>query len=202
MSLGDWFHSWQERRPKCESCGTAMVSGAAFCHSCGARSDDPSAQPLHIVDRLTGLFNDRFLRPALEDELARAHLYGRTLGVLLIEPESGGVQIENSEGDTLLRLIATAVSATLQEVDTPGVLSHRPPSILALLPDTDASGTAHAANKVLDAVNDTLVGHRRRAALGMVCVHCEQRLSADVVIEAAERSIQSGRPELVGRLAD
>jgi len=39
----------------------------------------------HIVDRTTGLFNDRFVRPVLEDELARAHRYQRNLGVLLIE---------------------------------------------------------------------------------------------------------------------
>ena len=77
------------RRPeatKCPACGNALPAGSVFCPSCGIRADDPDAQPLHIVDRVTGLFNDRFIRPVLEDELARAHRYGRPLGIMLIEP--------------------------------------------------------------------------------------------------------------------
>jgi hypothetical protein len=33
----------------------------------------------------------------------------------------------------------------------------------------------------------------------MVCVHHGQRLRAGAVIEAAGRSLRSGRPELIGR---
>jgi hypothetical protein len=96
-------------------------------------------------------------------------------------------------------MMAAAIAGTLRDVDTPGVLAHRPPSLLAVLPDTDIAGTAHAANRVLDAVNSALAAAGRKATLGIVCVHHGQRLRAGAVIEAAERSLHSGRPELLGK---
>ena len=89
MPIGDFLR----RRPEgqtCQACGSPLPHGAVFCASCGVKTDDPQAEPLHIVDRTTGLFNDRFVRPVLEDELARAHRYQRNLGVLLIEANGAG----------------------------------------------------------------------------------------------------------------
>lgn len=203
MPIGDILR----RRPEvqtCAACGALLPAGSVFCPSCGVRHDDPDSQPLHIVDRATGLFNDRFIRPVLEDELARAHRYGRPLGILLIEsvaePASGD-QAEPAapHNDETLKKMAAAVAGTLRDVDTPGVLGHRPPQLLAVLPDTDISGTAFAANRILAAVNTALAGNGRRAAVGLVCVHHGQRLRAGAVIEAAGRSLRSGRPELLGR---
>lgn len=199
MPLGDLLRRRREDGQTCGACGAQLVADAAFCHACGARTDDPDSQPLHVVDRATGLFNDRFLRPILEDELARAHRYGRSLGVLLIEPATGGVELPPGEARELLRLMAAAVANTLRDVDTPGVLSHRPPSILALLPDTDASGTAHAAARVLEAVNAALGGRGSQVLLGIVCVHYGQRLRAGAVLDAASRALHSGRPEMIGQ---
>jgi len=68
MPIGDFLR----RRPEaqtCQACGSPLPHGAVFCPSCGVRADDPQAEPLHIVDRTTGLFNDRFVRPVPEDEL-------------------------------------------------------------------------------------------------------------------------------------
>lgn len=196
MPLSDLYR----RRPDpqvCAACGAPLPSGAVFCPSCGARVDDPDSQPLHIVDRVTGLFNDRFIRPVLEDELARAHRYGRPVGVLLIEPQTADAPADND--DEVLRLLAAAVAGTLRDVDTPGVLSRRPPRLLAILPDTDMSGTAHAANRVMGHVNEALSAITRRASVGLVCVHHGSRLRAGAVIEAAGRALRSGRPELLGR---
>lgn len=197
------------RRPEgqsCPACGATLPAGSVFCPSCGIRVDDPEAQPLHIVDRITGLFNDRFIRPVLEDELARAHRYGRPVGVLLIEarlpeapPDAGPPADEAALEDETLRQMAASVAGTLRDVDTPGVLGRRPPQLLAILPDTDISGTAHAANRVLSAANTALGSLERRCAVGLVCVHHGSRLRAGAVIEAAGRSLRSGRPELLGR---
>ena len=221
MPLGDILR----RRPEvqsCAACGAQLPAGSVFCPSCGVRHDDPDSQPLHIVDRATGLFNDRFIRPVLEDELARAHRYGRPLGILLIEsiaveeaphpPAPAGAEavalpspprvadpVTAAQNDETLKKMAAAVAGTLRDVDTPGVLGHKPPQLLAVLPDTDISGTAFAANRILQAVNTALAGNGRRAAVGLVCVHHGQRLRAGAVIEAAGRSLRSGRPELLGR---
>jgi diguanylate cyclase (GGDEF)-like protein len=203
-SLTDIFR----RRPeplKCPACGAALPPSSVFCPSCGVRTDDPDAQPLHIVDRVTGLFNDRFIRPVLEDELARAHRYGRPVGVLLIEapnPEQANPRAgepPDADDEEVLKQMAAAVAGTLRDVDTPGVLTRRPPQLLAILPDTDISGTAHAANRVVASVNNALASTGRRGSVGLVCVHHGSRLRAGAVIEAAGRSLRTGRPELLGR---
>jgi GGDEF domain-containing protein len=196
------------RRPqaqKCAACGAVLPTDSMFCPGCGVRTDDPDAQPLHIVDRVTGLFNDRFIRPVLEDELARAHRYGRPVGVLLVESRAANGNPEDpNPGDAeaeeqTLKQMAAAVAATLRDVDTPGVLQRHPPQLLAILPDTDISGTAHAATRVVTAVNAVFQPLDMRAGVGLVCVHHGSRLRAGAVIEAAGRSLRSGRPELLGR---
>jgi PleD family two-component response regulator/ribosomal protein L40E len=196
MPLAGLFRRRQPARV-CPACGTRLVPNATYCHGCGVRTDDPDAQPLHVGDRLTGLFNDRFLRPVLEDELARAFRYGRALGVLLLEVE-GETGTPDEQGRTL-QALAGAVAGTLRDVDTPGVLGRNPPSIIALLPDTDASGTAHAAQRVLEAATEALQPLGRGPLVGIVCVTWTKRLRAGEVIEAAGRALRSGRPELLGR---
>src|SRR5207245_1967968 len=76
-----------------------------------------------------------------------------------------------------------------------------PPQLLALLPDTDWAGTAHAANRVLVAVNEALQAQGAQAAVGLVCVRPGQRVRAGAVIESASRSLRSGRPEMMGKPA-
>jgi GGDEF domain-containing protein len=194
MPIGDFLR----RRPEvqtCQACGSPLPHAAVFCPSCGVRADDPQAEPLHIVDRATGLFNDRFVRPVLEDELARAHRYGRNLGVLLIEANAVGL------ADDALKAMAAALASTVRDVDTPGVLSRNPPQLLAILPDTDVAGTAHAANRVLAAVNEGLKSQGGQGAVGLVCVRPGQRVRAGAVIESASRSLRSGRPEMMGKPA-
>ncbi|HEY1420565.1 MAG TPA: zinc-ribbon domain-containing protein [Candidatus Dormibacteraeota bacterium] len=194
MPIGDFLR----RRPEaqsCQACGSPLPAGAVFCPSCGVRTDDPHAEPLHIVDRTTGLFNERFVRPVLEDELARAHRYQRNLGVLLIEADNA------IPPDDALKAMAAALAGTVRDVDTPGVISHAPPQLLAILPDTDVAGTAHAANRVLTAVNEALKPQGGQAAVGLVCVRPGQRVRAGAVIEGAGRSLRSGRPEMMGKPA-
>src|SRR2546429_2084588 len=135
MTIGDFLR----RRPEaqsCQACGSPLPHGAVFCASCGVRADDPQAEPLHIVDRTTGLFNNRFVRPVLEDELARAHRYQRNLGVLLIEANG------SLPADEALKSMAAALAGTVRDVDTPGVLGRTPPQLLAILPDTDVAGNS------------------------------------------------------------
>ena len=175
-----------------------LFRSMGFCPSCGIRVDEPDALPLHIVDRTTGLFNERFIRPVLEDELARAHRYGRHLGVLLIESRGSGEE-DVKEAEQTLKAMAHAVAGALRDVDTPGVLNRRPPRLLTVLPDTDIGGTAHAAHRVLLAVNRALEGRGRQGAMGIICVLPNQRVRGGAVIEAAGSSLRRGRPELLGR---
>src|SRR5204862_7405316 len=176
--IGDFLRREAETQTS-HACWSPLPHGAVFCHFCGVRADVPQAEPLHIVDRTTGLFNERFVRPVLEDELARAHRYQRNLGVLLIEGADVG------PADEMLKTMAAALAGTVRDVDTPGVLGRTPPQLLAILPDTDVAGTAHAANRVLAAVNEALKPAGGRATVGLVCVRPGQRVRAGAVIGSA-----------------
>src|SRR5437660_12411659 len=124
MRLCALFRRRQADSRTCASWGAEILASAVFCSSCGVRVDEPEAQPLYIVDRATGLFNDRFIRPVLEDELARAHRYGRPLGIVLIEPvnDNGQPEPDPDRHEEMLKTMAAAVAGTLRDVDTPGVL--------------------------------------------------------------------------------
>src|SRR5262249_61072645 len=86
-------------------------------------------------------------------------------------------------------------------VATPGAPAPAPPERRAILPAADAAGPAHAANRVLAAVNDALKPQGGQAAVGLVCVRPGQRVRAGAVIESASRSLRSGRPEMMGKPA-
>src|SRR2546423_9266617 len=161
MPIGDFLR----RRPEaqtCQACGSPLPHGAVFCPSCRVRTDDPQAEPLLIVDRTTGLFNDRFVRPVLEDELARAHRYQRNLGVLLIEANGA------LPPDEALKTMAAALASTVRDVDTPGVLGRTPPQLLAIPPHPDVAGPAPRANRLLAAVNQALQLQSSQAPVGLV----------------------------------
>ena len=115
--------------------------------------------------------------------------------MLLIEANGTGAP------DETLKSMAAALAGTVRDVDTPGVLGRTPPQLLAILPDTDVAGTAHAANRVLSAVNEALKATGGHAGVGLVCIRPGQRVRAGAVIESASRSLRSGRPEMMGKPA-
>src|ERR1700738_1709034 len=132
MPLGDLLRRRTGDSPPCPNCGNAVPSGAVFCPTCGIRLDDPESLPLHVVDRTTKLFNERFVRPILEDELARGHRYGRWLGVLLVELRTHtDYGSGNADG---LKAMAAALIGALRDADTPGLLERMSAALWVVLP--------------------------------------------------------------------
>ncbi len=197
MPVGDLLRRRADGSQACPACGSPVPAGATYCPSCGVRIDDPEALPLHVVDRQTRLFNERFIRPILEDELARGHRYGRWLGILLVELRTQADQGSgNPDG---LKAMAAALINSLRDVDTPGLLKRMPAEFLIILPEAELSGTAHAANRLVQAVNEAVKAQDLKAEVGLVCVNPAKRFRAGAVIEAAGRSLRTGRPEVMGR---
>ena len=144
MPLGDLLRRRPGDSPPCPACGNAVPAGAIFCPNCGVRLEDPESLPLHVVDRTTKLFNERFVRPILEDELARGNRYGRWLGVLLVELRTqNDYGSGNADG---LRAMAAALIGALRDVDNPGLLKRMPAQFVVPLPEAELSGTARTAN--------------------------------------------------------
>jgi GGDEF domain-containing protein len=197
MPLGDLLRRRPGDSPTCPACGFAVPSGATFCPGCGIRLDDPESLPLHIVDRTTKLFNERFIRPILEDELARGNRYNRWLGVLLVELRTqNDYGSGNSDG---LKAMAAALIGALRDVDTPGLLKRMPAQFVVILPEADMSATAHTANRLLAIVSEALRPVDLKVAIGLCCINPAKRFRAGGVIEAAARSLRTGRPEVMGR---
>jgi len=197
MPLGDLLRRRTGDSPPCPACGAAVPSGATYCPTCGVRLDDPESLPLHVVDRTTKLFNERFVRPILEDELARGNRYGRWLGVLLVELRThNDYGSGNADG---LKAMAAAIIGALRDVDTPGLLKRMPAQFVVLLPEAEMSGTAHTANRLMETVSEALKPVDLKVAIGLVCVNPAKRFRAGAVIEAASRSLRTGRPEVLGR---
>ncbi|TMC08171.1 MAG: zinc-ribbon domain-containing protein [Chloroflexi bacterium] len=197
MPLGDLLRRRPGDSPPCPACGAGVPSGSTFCPNCGIRLDDPDSLPLHVVDRTTKLFNERFIRPILEDELARGHRYGRWLGILLVE-----LRTQNDYGSGNpdgLKTMAASLIGSLRDVDTPGLLKRMPAQFVVLLPEAEMSGTAYTANRLLEAINTSLKTVDLKVAVGLVCVNPAKRFRAGGVIEAAARSLRTGRPEVLGR---
>jgi GGDEF domain-containing protein len=197
MPIGDLLRRRPGDSPPCPACGSGVPAGAVYCPNCGIRLDDPDALPLHVVDRTTKLFNERFIRPILEDELARGHRYGRWLGVLLVE-----LRTQNDYGSGNVdgfKAMAASLIGSLRDVDTPGVLKRMPAQFVVILPEAEMSGTAHTANRLLENINEALRPVDLKVAVGLVCVNPAKRFRAGAVIEAAARGLRTGRPEVLGR---
>lgn len=197
MPIGDLLRRRPGDGPPCPACAGSVPNGATYCPTCGIKLEDPDSSPLHVVDRATKLFNERFIRPTLEDELARGHRYGRWLGVIVVEMRTSGDHGSgNLEG---LKAIASSLVGTLRDVDTPGVLKRVPAQFLIILPEAEMAGTAHAASRVQEALTEALRPLDLKAAVGLVCINPAKRSRAGSVIEAAGRSLRTGRPEVLGR---
>jgi GGDEF domain-containing protein len=73
------------------------------------------------VDRLTGLFNDRWMMEALGKEIHRSQRYGSPLALIMLDLD--GLKAVNDRfghpgGDALLRHTAGKVSAALRQIDS------------------------------------------------------------------------------------
>lgn len=197
MPIGDLLRRRPGDAPPCPACGNSVPPSSTYCNSCGIRLDDPDSLPLHVVDRTTKLFNERFIRPILEDELARGHRYARWLGILLVELRTqNDFGSGNSDG---FKTMAASLIGALRDVDTPGVLKRMPAQFIVLLPEAEMSGTAHTANRLIETINESLKAVDLKVAIGLVCVNPAKRFRAGTVIEAAARSLRTGRPEVLGR---
>lgn len=197
MPIGDLLRRRPGDSTTCPACAAVVPGGSVYCNHCGIRLDDPESLPLHVVDRTTKLFNERFIRPILEDELARGHRYSRWLGILLVE-----LRTQNDFGSGNvdgLKAMAGTLIGSLRDVDTPGLLKRMPAQFIVLLPEAEMSGTAHCANRLMDVINEALKVVDLKVAMGLVCVNPAKRLRAGAVIEAAGRSLRTGRPEVLGR---
>jgi diguanylate cyclase (GGDEF)-like protein len=132
-----------------------MADDAVYCQHCATNRQNPATAPLYIVDRMTGLFNDAFTDALVEHETSRAVRYKRPLTILvgvidhedLIREDIGPRMTAD-----LHRQVADVLQSAVRDIDTVGWLGDR---YCIVLPETDASGSLVAAEKIMHAIAAT-----------------------------------------------
>jgi diguanylate cyclase (GGDEF)-like protein len=105
------------------------------------------------VDRLTGLFNYRWMIEALGKEIRRSQRYGSALSLIMADLD--GLKSVNDRfghlaGDALLRHTAGKISAALRQIDSAARIGGD--EFVVLLPATNLDGARHVARRILTAI--------------------------------------------------
>ncbi len=105
---------------------------------------------LSARDWLTGLLTAAEFDGAAKAEFARSKRYGHRMSVAVIEPDKEALEAlgpREGAGEAAARFMADGISVILRETD---VLGQRDGfGVTALLPETDAAGTAIVAERIL-----------------------------------------------------
>jgi diguanylate cyclase (GGDEF)-like protein len=152
-----------------------------------------------VTDELTGLPNRRRFVAQLEAEVARAERSGTPLSVVLADIDDFKRVNDtwgHDAGDTVLRRVAIVLQAATRDVDLPVRLGGEEFAIL--LPETDIEGARRLAERVREAIAETVIDAGRdrisiTASFGVSCfpdtAEASQLLvDADRGLYAAKRS--------------
>lgn len=137
----------------CWYCNAELAETAQYCPSCGHSQVDRSSSPLFgVVDPVTGIWNSKFINALVGQEANRAVRYHRPLSVLVVEldhAEHIHNELEAIQIEGLLREMAERLGQAIRDTDTVGFLDvDGPPHFAIVLPETDESGAALAADKI------------------------------------------------------
>jgi diguanylate cyclase (GGDEF)-like protein len=147
---------------------------------------------------MTGLFNDAFTDALVEHETSRAVRYKRPLTILvgtidhedLIREDIGPRMAAD-----LQRQVADVLQSAVRDIDTVGWLGDR---YCIVLPETDASGSLVAAEKIMHAIaaNQFTAGGwgRLTISFGAASVNAD-RMGHQDLVELASEALRQGQDE-------
>ncbi len=154
---------------------------------------------LATIDPLTGIPNRQNVLTRVDEELARAGRYRRSLSVVLVDldlfkrlNDTHG----HAAGDVVLREVARRLATNIRAVDAVGRFGGE--EFLVVLPETDADAAASLAEKLRRAVASTpirlLDGHEVTVTLSAgVAGGPGDVLSADTLVRDADAALYSAK---------
>lgn len=113
------------------------------------------AEELSITDGLTGSYNYRYLRSALDKEIARAKRFGETFTIIMLDVDRLKEYNDvygHLQGSEVLRRVAQCVSGALRGVDI--LAKYGGDEFVAILPRTDRVGAHILAERIRVAVEN------------------------------------------------
>ena len=105
------------------------------------------------VDYLTGVYNRRHFMERAEQELSRAHRYGKPLSMLMLDIDHFkqiNDRYGHKVGDTVLKAVADLSHATFRDVDILGRLGGE--EFAVLLPETGPAAALDAAERLRETI--------------------------------------------------
>lgn len=104
---------------------------------------------LAVTDGLTGLYNHRFFRERLDDELERARRYSVPLSCIMLDVDDFkkvNDTFGHLQGDEILRMIASLTSASVRKSDV--VARYGGEELVVIMPQTSLEGALIQAERV------------------------------------------------------
>ena len=161
------------------------------------------ARRLADTDALTGLRNRRFFHETLLRECTRAHRYGRSLALLILDVDDFKAineRVGHLAGDTVLAETAARLRAVLRASDIACRVGGDEFAIL--LPEAGTRQAAQLYDRVEAAVSATPIGGIGRLTLSGGVAQLAEREDAPTFFERADESLyrakQGGKAQLAG----
>lgn len=144
-------------------------------------------------DALTGLANHGRFWSALQDEVRRAHRYGRQLSVVMIDVDhfkTWNDRHGHRSGDAALIAVAKTLATRSRSNDT--VARYGGEEFAAILPETSLEGARIFAEKIRQSVEAHLFeveGEGITMSVGVASLASQSEDSAAELVEAADREL-------------
>ncbi|MBI2060333.1 MAG: GGDEF domain-containing protein [Nitrospirae bacterium] len=152
-------------------------------------------QKLSVTDPLTGLGNRRYCEQRLEEELARAQRYDRSLALLLLD--LNGFKAINDRyghaaGDDVLAQVGAALREAIRRTDS--VFRFGGDEFVVLLPETTDSGIEEFKERMSNAIRDSAQPNLTLDApvsvtIGQGVVPPGKRSTPEMLIHEADRDL-------------
>lgn len=111
------------------------------------------ARRIAITDAMTGLFNYRYFREKLQDEVERAKRYNRNLAVIMLDMDDFKA-INDTHGhlcgDRILRIVARLLKEAARQADI--VCRYGGEEFALILPETSQQGALAVAERIRDKI--------------------------------------------------
>lgn len=149
-------------------------------------------------DRLTGLYNHRSFQERFREEISRARRYGQSISVIYADLDNFASLNKGAGfrcGDQVIQKVSNVFQAQEDKARTSDIACRfGGQEFVALLPETDKVGAAVKAERLREAVSDTMMPGGVSVTLSIgVATFPEDGSSAGDVLSAAQIAVQAAK---------
>jgi diguanylate cyclase (GGDEF)-like protein/PAS domain S-box-containing protein len=147
---GSVYPEWLSISRAVDDAGQVTNYIASFSDITQRKANEDRIRQMAHYDALTGLPNRVLLHDRATQAIQSSHRSGQTMALVFIDLDHFkhvNDSLGHPVGDRLLKLLASRLKSALREQDTLSRVGGD--EFVVVLPETDANGAAHVANKVL-----------------------------------------------------